>query len=93
MAPTERGTIADYNCSLPMAPTERGKIADYNCSLPTAPTERGINTYYIPMTPTRWGTVKYSDALPGILGNRAFISGEQGNKCQILMGTGEQRQY
>ena len=35
-------------------------------------------------------------ALPGALenrGNRAFISGEQGNKGQILRGTGEQRQY
>ena len=33
---------------------------------------------------------------PGFLGNRgtrAFISGEQGNKGQILRGTGEQRQY
>ena len=37
-----------------------------------------------------------SEALPGVLGNRGkrvFISGEQGNKGQILMGTGEQRQY
>ena len=37
-----------------------------------------------------------SEALPGILGNRgnrAFISWEQGNKGQILRGTGEQRQY
>ena len=36
------------------------------------------------------------EALPGVLGNRvtrAFISAEQGNKCQILRGTGEQRQY
>ena len=36
------------------------------------------------------------EALPGVLGNRgnrAFISGEQGNKGQILRGTGEQRQY
>ena len=36
------------------------------------------------------------EALPGVLGNRgtrAFISGEQGNKGQILKGTGEQRQY
>ena len=24
---------------------------------------------------------------------RVFISGEQGNKCQIFRGTGEQRQY
>ena len=34
-----------------------------------------------------------SEALPGVLGNRgnrAFISGEQGNKGQILRGTGEQ---
>ena len=34
--------------------------------------------------------------LPGVLGNRGkrvFISGEQGNKGQILWGTGEQRQY
>ena len=33
---------------------------------------------------------------PGVCGNRgnrAFISGEQGNKGQILRGTGEQRQY
>ena len=38
----------------------------------------------------------YSEALPGVLGNRGtrvFISGEQGNKGQILRGTGEQRQY
>ena len=36
------------------------------------------------------------EALPGVLGNRgtrAFISGEQENKGQILRGTGEQRQY
>ena len=36
------------------------------------------------------------EALPGVLGNRgtmAVISGEQGNKGQILRGTGEQRQY
>ena len=36
------------------------------------------------------------EALPGVLGNRGkrvFISGEQGNKGQILRGTGEQRQY
>ena len=36
------------------------------------------------------------EALPGVLGNRgtmAFISGEQGNRCQILRGTGEQRQF
>ena len=36
------------------------------------------------------------EALPGVWGNRgtmAFISGEQGNKSQILRGTGEQRQY
>ena len=26
-------------------------------------------------------------------GKQAFISGEQGNKSQILRGTGEQRQY
>ena len=35
-------------------------------------------------------------ALPGVLGNRgtrALIFGEQGNKGQILRGTGEQRQY
>ena len=29
----------------------------------------------------------------GNRGNRAFISGEQGNKGQIFRGTGEQRQY
>ena len=29
----------------------------------------------------------------GNRGKRVFISGEQGNKCQILRGTGEQRQY
>ena len=37
-----------------------------------------------------------NEALLGVLGNRgirAFISGEQGNKGQILRGTGEQRQY
>ena len=37
-----------------------------------------------------------SEALPGVLGNRGkrvFISGEQGNKGQILRGTGEQRQH
>ena len=37
-----------------------------------------------------------NEALPGVLGNRrkrVFISGEQGNKGQILRGTGEQRQY
>ena len=36
------------------------------------------------------------EALLGVLGNRGnrvFISGEQGNKGQILRGTGEQRQY
>ena len=36
------------------------------------------------------------EALPRVLGNRGkgvFISGEQGNKNQILRGTGEQRQY
>ena len=36
------------------------------------------------------------EALPGVLGNRgtrAFISGEQGNKGQILRGTGKQGQY
>ena len=36
------------------------------------------------------------EALPGVLGNRgnrAFISGEQGNKGQILKGTREQRQF
>ena len=36
------------------------------------------------------------EALPGVLenrGKRVFISGEQGNKGQILRGTGEQRQY
>ena len=35
-------------------------------------------------------------ALQGVLGSRGkgvFISGEQGNKGQILRGTGEQRQY
>ena len=35
-------------------------------------------------------------ALPGVLGNRgnrAFISGGQRNKGQILRGTGEQRHY
>ena len=37
-----------------------------------------------------------NEALPGVLGNRGkrvIISGEQGNKGQILRGTGEQRQY
>ena len=29
----------------------------------------------------------------GEQGSRAFISGEQGNKGQILRGTGEQRRY
>ena len=29
----------------------------------------------------------------GNRGKRVFISGEQGNKCQILRGTGEQRQH
>ena len=36
------------------------------------------------------------EALPGVWGNRGkrvFISGEQGNKGQILRGTREQRQY
>ena len=36
------------------------------------------------------------EALPGVLGNgekRVFIAGEQGNKGQILRGTGEQKQY
>ena len=36
------------------------------------------------------------EALPGVSGNsekRVFISGEQGNKGQILKGTGEQGQY
>ena len=49
----------------------------------------------------RSNSVKYTmcstkEALPGVLGNRGkrvFISGEQGNKGQILRGTGEQRQY
>ena len=39
---------------------------------------------------------RYDEALPGVLGSRrkgVFISGEQGNKGQILRGTGEQRQY
>ena len=40
---------------------------------------------------------EYDDeALPGVLGNRgnrAFISGEQGNKGHILRESGEQRQY
>ena len=48
-----------------------------------------------------WGlylsfTSGVAEALPGVLGNRgtrAFISREQGNKGQILRGTGEQRQY
>ena len=38
----------------------------------------------------------YLGGPPRVLGNRgngAFISGEQGNKGQILRGTGEQRQY
>ena len=38
----------------------------------------------------------YFEALPGVFGNRgnrAFISGEQGNKGQLLRKTGEQRQY
>ena len=38
----------------------------------------------------------HNEDLPGVLGNRgtrAFISGEQGNKGQILRGTREQRQY
>ena len=37
-----------------------------------------------------------NEDLPGVLenrGKRVFISGEQGNKGQILRGTGEQRQY
>ena len=37
-----------------------------------------------------------AEALPGVWENkvnRAFISGEQRNKGQILRGTGEQRQY
>ena len=37
-----------------------------------------------------------NEALLGVLGNRGkrvFISGEQGNKGQILRGAGEQRQY
>ena len=37
-----------------------------------------------------------SEALPGFWGKReirAFISGKQGNKGQILRETGEQRQY
>ena len=36
------------------------------------------------------------EALPGVLwnrGTRALISGEQGNKGQVLRGAGEQRQY
>ena len=42
------------------------------------------------------GILTQNEALPGVLGNRgtrAFISGEQGSKGQILRGTGEQRQY
>ena len=41
-------------------------------------------------------SVFISEALPGVFGNRenrAFFSGEQGNKGQILRGTGDQRQY
>ena len=34
-----------------------------------------------------------TEAVLGNRGNMAFISGEQGNKGQILRGTGEQRQY
>ena len=44
----------------------------------------------------RFLRICHREALPGVLGNkgnRAFISGEQGNKGQILRGTGEQRQY
>ena len=45
-----------------------------------------------------WSGIRYSykGGPPrgfGNRGNRAFISGEQGNKGQILRGTGEQRQY
>ena len=39
--------------------------------------------------------ITITEALPGVLWSRklAFISGEQGNKGQILRGTGDQRQY
>ena len=50
---------------------------------------------YYPSIST-WWTSTIGEALPGVLrnrGNRAFISGEQGNKGQILRGTEEQRQY
>ena len=49
-----------------------------------------------PYTHGKSWTLLENEALPGVLGNRgnrAFISGEQGNKGQILRGTGEQRQY
>ena len=39
---------------------------------------------------------RIKEALPGVLGNRgnrAIISGEHGNKGQLLRETGEQRQY
>ena len=41
----------------------------------------------------KFSTATNAEALPRALGNRAFISGEQGNKGKILRGTGEQRQY
>ena len=40
--------------------------------------------------------MRRNEALSGFFfqhGKRAFISGEQGNICQILKGTGEQRQF
>ena len=51
-----------------------------------------------PVRPPTWlvSHVATAEALPGGLGNRgtrAFISGEQENKGQILRGTGEQRIY
>ena len=41
-------------------------------------------------------TFPCNEAFPGVWGNmgkRVFISGEQGNKCQILRRIWEQRQY
>ena len=42
---------------------------------------------------TDYPNMTSAEALPEVLGNRAFISEEQRNKGQILRGTGEQRQF
>ena len=61
-------------------------------------TEAGMVILFIMTLRLIWNLISgiKSEALPGVWGNRgnrAFISGEQGNKDQLLRWTGEQRQY